>query len=42
MHFKYSSILTTVYITMLYGVGMPVLFPIACFSFVVLYVLEKA
>ena len=41
MHFKYSSILTIVYITMMYGVGMPILFPIACISFVVLYFVEK-
>jgi len=41
MHFKYSTILTSVYITMLYGVGMPILFPIACFSYLVLYILEK-
>ena len=41
MHFKYSSILTIVYITFLYGFGMPVLFPIAVCSFCVLYLVEK-
>ena len=41
MHFKYSSILTIVYITMMYGFGMPVLFPIAMLSFLVLYITEK-
>ena len=41
MHFKYSSILTISYITMMYGFGMPVLFPIAMLSFFVLYVTEK-
>ena len=41
MHFKYSSILTITYITMMYGFGMPVLFPIALASFVVLYLVEK-
>ena len=41
MHFKYSSILTIAYITFMYGVGMPVLFPIALLSFLVLYVVEK-
>jgi len=41
MHFKYSSILTIVYITFMYGFGMPVLFPIALFSFIVLYLVEK-
>ena len=41
MHFKYSSILTITYITMMYGFGMPVLFPIALASFIVLYLTEK-
>lgn len=41
MHYKYSSILTIVYITFMYGFGMPVLFPIAMLSFVVLYFVEK-
>lgn len=34
IHFKYSGILNIVYITMLYGVGMPILFPIAAFNFI--------
>lgn len=41
MHYKYSSILTISYITFMYGFGMPVLFPIAMLSFLVLYVVEK-
>ena len=41
MHYKYSSILTIAYITFMYGFGMPVLFPIAGLSFLVLYVVEK-
>ena len=41
MHYKYSSILTIAYITFMYGFGMPVLFPIAMLSFVVLYLVEK-
>ena len=41
MHYKYSTILTVVYVTMMYGLGMPILFPIACLSFVVLYFQEK-
>ena len=41
MHYKYSSILTISYITFLYGFGMPVLFPIAMLSFLVLYLVEK-
>jgi len=41
MHYKYSSILTIAYITMMYGFGMPVLFPIAMLSFLILYLVEK-
>ena len=41
MHYKYSSIMTITYITFIYGFGMPILFPIACASFIVLYLVEK-
>ena len=33
IHFKYSGLLNIVFITMMYGVGMPLLFPIAAFNF---------
>ena len=42
MHYKYSSIMTIVFITFMYGFGMPILFPIACGSFIVLYMVEKS
>lgn len=41
MHYKYSSIMTNTYITFMYGFGMPILFPLAMVSFLVLYVVEK-
>jgi len=41
MHYKYSSIMTTTFITFIYGFGMPILFPIAGLSFLVLYLVEK-
>ena len=41
MHYKYSSIMTICFITFIYGFGMPILFPIACASFIVLYNVEK-
>lgn len=41
IHFKYSGILNIVYITMMYGVGMPILFPIAAFNFINQYVCER-
>lgn len=36
LHVKYSAILNTVFVTMMYGVGLPILFPIAalcCFNY---------
>ena len=41
MHFKYSTMLNVTFITMMYGVGVPVLYPIALVSFIVLYVVER-
>mmetsp|Transcript_33793 Transcript_33793/g.44587 ORF Transcript_33793/g.44587 Transcript_33793/m.44587 type:complete len:597 (-) Transcript_33793:841-2631(-) len=41
MHYKYSSIMTITFITFMYGFGIPILFPIACVSFWVLYCVEK-
>ena len=33
IHFKYSGIINVVYITMMYGLGMPILFVLAAFNF---------
>jgi hypothetical protein len=33
IHFKCSAVLNVVWVTMLYGFGLPVLFPIAAFNF---------
>lgn len=41
MHFKYASIMTITFITFIYGFGMPILFPVASVSFLVLYIVEK-
>lgn len=41
IHYKYSSILNITFVTMMYGVGLPILFPIAAFSFLILYMVEK-
>ena len=40
MQFKYSGILTIVYISFMFGCGMPILFPMAAAAFYVLYLLE--
>jgi len=41
MHFKYSVILNVSFITFMYGLALPILFPIAAFSFLVLFLAEK-
>jgi hypothetical protein len=41
IHYKYSSILNITFVTMMYGLGLPVLFPIAAFSLFGLYCVEK-
>ena len=41
MHYKYSTLLNVTFVTFMYGFGMPILFPIACLSFVILYFQEK-
>lgn len=40
MQFKYSGILTIIYISFMFGAGMPMLFPLAAAAFYVLYLLE--
>lgn len=42
IHYKYSAILNITFVTMMYGLGIPILFPIAVISFFALYVTEKA
>jgi len=32
IHFKYSAVLNVVYVTCMYGIGMPILFPIAALN----------
>ena len=41
IHFKYSGIINIVYITCMYGVGMPILFPIAALNFINQYICER-
>lgn len=41
IHYKYSSIMNITFVTMMYGLGLPVLFPIATISLLVLYCVEK-
>jgi hypothetical protein len=41
VHYKFSTILNIIYVTMLYGLGMPVLFPIAIISFFIFWATER-
>jgi hypothetical protein len=41
MHYKYSAMLNTSFVTMMYGGGLPVLFPIAAAQFTVFYMIEN-
>lgn len=42
MHFKYSGILNIVFVTTMYGFGLPALYPAAVAGLVILYLSEKA
>lgn len=42
IHYKYSSILNITFVTLMYGFGLPILYPIAVLAIGVLYVVEKA
>lgn len=41
LHYQYSTILLQVYMALLYGMFVPILFPIVLFSIVNLYICEK-
>jgi len=41
MHYKYSTLLNTTFVTMLFGAGMPLLFPVAAATFMVFYMIEN-
>jgi hypothetical protein len=41
IHFKYSGILNISYITLMYGMGMPALFPIAALNYFNQYICER-
>jgi len=41
VHYKYSGVLNVIYVTMLYGLGLPALFPIAFLSFLIYWATER-
>lgn len=41
VHFKYSSVFNVTFVTMMYGVGLPILYPIAVLTYLIFWVHEK-
>ena len=41
MHYKLAGLLNVTYVTMLYGFGLPLLFPIALLSFFIFWAVER-
>lgn len=41
LHYGYSTLLVIIFITFMFGFGIPILFPIAALSIFVLYCVEK-
>lgn len=41
IHYKQSDTLNIVYVTMMYGIGMPILFPLAAFNFLNQWICER-
>jgi len=41
VHFKYSTVFNVTFVTLMYGVGMPILFPVAILNYVIFWCLER-
>ena len=41
MHFKFANLLNITYVTIVYGVGLPLLFPIALLSYFIFWAVER-
>ena len=41
MHFKYAAMLNVIFVTFMYGLAVPLLFPIACLFFIISYIVER-
>ena len=41
MHFKYSTIMNNVFVALMFGPGVPLLYPVCIFSLFILYVVER-
>lgn len=41
IHFKYSTLLNFTFVTMMYGLGLPILFPIAALAYFIFWATER-
>ena len=41
LHFRYATIMNFVFVAFLHGASMPILFPIACFGILNMYIVER-
>jgi len=41
IHYKYSFLLNVIFVTFMYGIGLPILFPVAAAAFFVIFMVEK-
>lgn len=41
LHLKYSTLLNFTFVTMMYGLGLPILFPIAAVAYAISWVTER-
>jgi hypothetical protein len=41
MHYKYATMMNTVWVTFMYGTALPLLYPVAAITFFNLYVVDK-
>lgn len=41
VHYKYSGVLNIIYLSMMYGIGLPLLFPIGAFNFFNQWICER-
>lgn len=42
LHLRYAQVMVTYFVAMMYGMGIPILMPVACVSFYVTYLFDKA
>ena len=40
VHYRFANVLNIIFVTMMYGTAIPILFPIAALSFLVIYIKE--